>query len=420
MKNLIKSLSSLFIVVLLLGSSVYAQQQSRDIQNFRYPDKRGINVFESPKTPDVLFDGLKVRVGASNTLQFQSLSHDNSGNVALADIGSNFNLATSSLAFDVALYDGVRMHLTTYLSSQHHPEPYVKGGYMQVDKLDFIQEDFLSEIMEKLTIKVGHMEINYGDNHFRRSDNAQALYNPFVGNYIMDSFTTEVGGELYYKSNGILAMFGLTNGKLNQSVVEPAAGSPVTHVSIVSKLGYDSQINEDLRVRLTGSIYHTGESARTYLYAGDRAGSRYYAVMEGSFRAGRFDPGFSNELTAIMVNPFVKFQGIEFYGVFESSTGKAVAEADSRNFIQLGSELIYRFGATEDFFVGGRYNSVSGELNTGDDVTIDRFNIGGGWFLTKNILAKVEYMKQTYSDFPVGIYEDGEFNGFMVEAVISF
>ena len=142
--------------------------------------------------------------------------------------------------------------------------------------------------------------------------------------------------------------------------------------------------------------------------------------MEGSFRAGRFDPGFSNELTAIMVNPFVKFQGLEFYGVFESSTGKAVAETDSRNFIQLGSELIYRFGETEDFFVGGRYNSVSGELNTGQDVTIDRFNIGGGWFLTKNILAKVEYMKQSYSDFPVGIYEDGEFNGFMVEAVISF
>lgn len=47
------------------------------------------------------------------------------------------------------------------------------------------------------------MENNYGDAHFRRSDNAQAIYNPFVGNLIMDAFTTEVGAELYYRKNGL-------------------------------------------------------------------------------------------------------------------------------------------------------------------------------------------------------------------------
>ena len=94
---------------------------------------------------------------------------------------------------DVALAKGVRMHLRTYLSSRHHPEPYVKGGYFQIDNLDFIKEGLASDLMKNVTIMFGHMEINYGDAHFRRSDNAQALYNPFVGNYLMDSLQLKWG-----------------------------------------------------------------------------------------------------------------------------------------------------------------------------------------------------------------------------------
>lgn len=244
-----------------------------------------------------------------------------------------------------------------------------------------------------------------------------AIHNPFVGNYLMDSFTTEVGGEVYYSSNGLLAMVGLTNGKLNQSSEKTDLPAKV---SFVGKLGYDSQINEDLRFRLTGSIYSSPESPYMYLYTGDRAGSRYYNVMEGSFRSGRFNPGFGNEVTAIMINPFIKYKGLEFFGIFENASGKSVAETDTRTFNQYGAELIYRFGAGEDLYLGGRYNAVSGELSTGEDVEVTRFNIGGGWFMTKNVLAKLEYVTQQYNDFPVGIYEDGEFNGVMLEAVISF
>ncbi len=420
MKLTTKHITLMLVAFAMTAGSVFAQQ-SRELQYYRYPDQRGLNQFEAPFYTDVEFDGLNVVIGGSNTLQFQALRHDNSGAVPLAELGSNFNLATSNLDFNVALANGLRMHLRTYLSSQHHPEAWVKGGYIQIDRLDFISEGFAEELMQNLRIKIGHMETNYGDNHFRRSDNGQAIFNPFVGNYIMDSFTTEVGGEVYIHSNGFLAMVGLTNTKLNQSVVLPDdPDAPKSTASFVGKLGYDSQVNEDLRVRLTGSIYTTGEASSIYLYDGDRAGSRYYNVMEGSFRAGRFDPGFDNEITAIMINPFIKFQGLEFYGVFESATGKDVGE-ESRTFNQYAGELIYRFGASEDVYLGGRYNAVSGELVGGTDVEITRFNIGGGWFLTKNVLAKLEYVTQQYNDFPVGsIYEDGEFNGVMLEAVISF
>ena len=55
-----------------------------------------------------------------------------------------------------------------------------------------------------------------------------------------------------------------------------------------------------------------------------------------------------------------------------------------------------------------------------DKVTVTRFNIGGGWFMTKNIVAKVEYVSQEWKDYPPGQFQDGKFNGIMIEAIIAF
>lgn len=423
----------LSLVVAALGLGTGLQAQNRDLDNYRQPDKRGVNVFESPKDTASTFTDVKVRIGGASTLQYQAIDHENAtGAAALLPITNNFNLATANLDLDVALAKGLRMHLRTYLSSRHHPEPYVKGGYLQIDNLDFIKEGLASDLMKNVTIMFGHMEINYGDAHFRRSDNAQALYNPFVGNYIMDSFTTEVGAEAYYRKNGFLAMLGVTNTKLNQDVKDDVANGNASP-SFVAKLGYDKQINSDLRFRLTGSLYNTAYANRTYLYGGDRAGGRYYLVMAppttngaattatNNYTTGRYNPSFNRKLTAIMINPFVKYQGLEFFGLLEFVNGRNSTETDRRNATQIGAELLYRFGSDEKFYVGGRYNSVSAEDISGVDVDITRFNIGGGWFMTKNIVAKVEYVTQKYDGFATGnIFDGGKFNGFVAEAVISF
>jgi len=418
MKKLIQFSSFMLLVVFGLQTQA---QNNRDLDNYRQPDKRGINVFEAPKDTVSTFDGLHVRLGAQSTLQFQGLDHENSGFVSLAEIGHNFNLATANLDLDVALYSGVRMHLRTYLSSRHHTNTYVKGGYLQIDRLDFVSQGFMEDIMQFVTVKVGHMEINYGDTHFRRTDNAQSIHNPFIGNYLMDSFTTEVGGEVYFRKNGFLGMLGLTNGKLNQSVESPGTTSP----SFVAKVGYDNDLSEDLRFRLTGSVYHTNQTASAYLYSGDRAGARYYSVMEpvedGSFRSGRINPDLKNEMTSFMINPFVKYKGLEFFGVLEQATGKKASETETRTWNQYAAELIYRFGNDENLYVGGRYNYVDGEEVGGNNVDVSRFQLGAGWFMTKNILAKVEYVNQEYNGFnPETILDQGKFNGVMVEAAISF
>ncbi len=56
-----------------------------------------------------------------------------------------------------------------------------------------------------------------------------------------------------------------------------------------------------------------------------------------------------------------------------------------------------------------------------DDVKVDLVALAGGWFLTKNILMKAEYVVQNYKDFPKADYRSGgKFNGYVIEAVVGF
>src|SRR5690348_14605131 len=70
------------------------------IQYLRPQDKRGVNVFETTKTPGAEFSGFKLDFGAAFTSQVQDLSHSNTAtpNIVsgvdanqLADIGFGFN-----------------------------------------------------------------------------------------------------------------------------------------------------------------------------------------------------------------------------------------------------------------------------------------------------------------------------------------
>ena len=289
--------------------------------------------------------------------------------------------------------------------------------------------------MNYATITIGLDEFNYGDAHFRRSDNARAIYNPFVGNYIMDAFSTEAFGEVALQKNGLLAVVGVTNGKLNQSVVvtDKSDNKP----SFYGKLGFDKQINSDLRVRLAGSIYsNQGTTTGTWLYGGDRSGGRYYNVLHtlpdslGNTEGGEFEGRYNarcKKLTAIQVNPFVKFKGLEFFGIYElASGGNEINTSDADKvgaFTQLAVELVYRFGKRERFYIAGRYNTVQGKTveSAKEDLKINRLNVGGGWFLSKNIVVKAEYVNQKYTGNTwTGRFAGAKFDGFNIEAAISF
>uniref|UniRef100_UPI00404A9F42 hypothetical protein n=1 Tax=Fulvivirga sp. TaxID=1931237 RepID=UPI00404A9F42 len=416
------SFKTTLIAGFLMIATIASAQVNRALQYDRLPGKAGLNIFETSKVDTVEYDEMRVRLGGDFSILFQGLSQDNSlvGDT-LVDLSSNFSLPTANLNIDVQIADGVRMHLRAYLSSRNHAEAWVKGGYFQVDKLDFIKPGFLSGLMEYATLRFGMDEINYGDAHFRRSDNARSMYNPFVGNYIMDAFTTEPFGEITLQKSGWLGVLGISNGRLNQS---PLAGDD--GIVVFGKVGYDKQINDDLRLRLTGSFYNSGDkSTRDYLYNGDRAGARYYNVLEGindsrvSNFLPRFNPNFGYQ-SAFQINPFVKFQGLEFFGIYESVENGADGGGD---YAQLGAELLYRFGSDDQLYIGGRYNKVDGKSSdTAGDIEIARTNLGFGWFLTDYVMTKLEYVNSSYDGdgFAGSKFQGAEFNGVVIEAVISF
>lgn len=512
--NTVNKVKVVWLVLLaLLAGNVFAQKQP-SIQYWRPYDQRGVNVFETSKEDTVGFDGLKVRFGAGFSQGYQSLSHSNTtrailpgaagGTVAAIEtapksgsfvnvstgvavpniavdptvyggyrntvtnatytnsnqvyqMAGGFPLAQANLNIDVQLADGVSLNLVSYMSSHHHNEFWVKGGYFQIDKVGFMNSEFMNKLWTNLTLKIGHMEINYGDAHFRRSDGGNTLYNPFMENNIMDEFTTEIGGELYFKKGGFLAMLGLTDGEIQGNVSKPDDRKP----SIYGKLGFDKNISEDLRVRLTGSFYSTKSSVSNTLFGGDRTGSNYQYVMEntaatltGNSFSGRFNPGFRDNLTTFMINPFVKFKGLELFGTYEKAKGNTAVEngeiqysnptlprisaLDDRDATQTAFDLIYRFGRNENFYVGGRYNKVDATIALGQsttatgatpsinqgtrtDVGVERTSFAAGWFITRNVLFKAEYVKQNYDGYPdSNILSDGKFDGFIVQGVIGF
>ena len=410
-----------------------ATQQVITIQHIRALDQRGINVFESPKNDNVEYNGFALNWGAAFTSQFQGLDHSNKATpkvVAgvnqneLVRIGHGFNNESANLYLNAQMAKGIRVALTSYLSSRHHNETWVKDGYLLVDASP-IKWEPLENLMQLVTVKAGHFEINYGDSHFRRTDNGNAMYNPFVGNLIMDAFTTEVGGEVYVRLGSIMAMGGMTGGEVRGQVTVPQKRAP----SFLGKLGYDRQVSSDLRVRLTSSLYTTKHSANNTLYSGDRGGSRYFDVMENTTSteaaqawSGAIQPGLSDNITATVINPFVKFRGLEVFGNIERAKGKKLTELSDRTWNQLSGDVVYRFLPGEQVWVGARYNTVNGTLAAGDPKqTVNRVQASAGWFITPGVMLKGEYVTQKYDGFvPTDQRSGGKFGGYVFEGVVAF
>jgi hypothetical protein len=441
-------------VFMIPGISASAQHQA--MQFYRPNDRTGINMFETSKDDTVSFYHLKVKVGGNFEQSYQMLRDKNTaapltetgfnGNVnSLIPLTNGFDLAMANLNVDAQLADGIRVNLTTYLASRHHEDTWVKGGYIQFDKLLFLHSALIDTLMKSFTIKIGQFDVDYGDQHYRRTDGGNTIYNPFVENYIMDEFATELGGELYYHYNSSLfLMIGVTNGELDPTVVaatkvDSATGQMNKYpAAIHAKLGFDRQITPDFRFRLTGSVYSVHSANSNTLFGGDRTGSHYFYVMENQNVAngtvisdendyspfsGRLNPGFSEEVNTFMINPFFKCHGLEFFGTYENAKGRMITETSQRRAIQYAADLIYRFPAhKENFWIGARYNTVKAALHGySQNITIDRDVASAGWFLTRNIMLKAEYVHQDYKNYPdANILNGGKFYGTMLEASIAF
>jgi hypothetical protein len=457
MKNYITNAAKLLLAIVMVIPVVSMAQKQGD-ETFTYGDptfwrpysQNGIGVFETTKANQFKkFEGKTIRFGAGFTQQYQSIKHSNSlSTIKAANSGRLFKLqpglmtAQANLFIDAQLADGITLNVTNYMSARHHNEFWVKGGYLQVDKLPFDGGEFLNNLMKYATIKAGHFEVNYGDAHFRRPDGGHTLQSPFMEGNIMDAFATEIGGEIYLQKDGLFGMLGVTNGMIKGHVdstyVTTADANINRNPSIILKAGIDKQVTDNVRLRLSGSMYTNSSNAGSglTLYSGDRTGSNYQNVMEvgqdaagvakaytAMMSSGRYNPGFSKKITAVMVNGFAKVYGFEAFLTYETAKGRSKTETADRTANQFAIEGLYRFGSNEKFYMGAKYNTVTNKPTAvyTKDVTINRTVIGAGYFLTKNILMKAEYVNQEYKDFLLTDFRaGGKFDGFVIEAAIGF
>lgn len=457
MRTIIKQTAGYLLLAAIMLPLISNAQTKTEDETFGYGNptfwrpysQNGIGVFETTKADtSVKYTGKKIRFGAGFTQQYQSIQHENTlSTIKTANTGRLFKLqpglmtAQANLFIDAQLADGITLNVTNYMSARHHNEFWVKGGYLQIDKLPF-KGEFWDNLMKYSTIKAGHFEVNYGDAHFRRPDGGNTLQSPFMEGNIMDAFATEVGGEIYLQNNGLFGMLGFTNGMIKGHVdstfVTIQDANVKRNPSLILKGGIDKQINEDVRLRFSASMYTNSSNAGSglTLYSGDRTGSNYQNVMEvgqdaagvakaytAMMSSGRYNPGFSKKITAVMFNGFAKVRGFETFLTYETAKGRSKTETTERTANQFALEGLYRFGANEKFYIGAKYNTVSNKPSAAyaNDITVNRTVIGGGYFITKNVLMKAEYVNQEYKDFLSTDYRaGGKFKGFVIEAVVGF
>lgn len=381
--------------------------------------------FEPPKLNAFEYEGLNIDFGAQFTQTFQGLEHSNApaspapGNT-LADIGAGFNLPAANVWFSADVAPATRVVVETYLSSRHHNDTWVKGGYVQIDGSP-IDNDLLEMAMALTTLKVGMFMPNYGDAHFRRSDNGNTVDNPFVENLILDAFTTEIGGEAYFRVGPAMLMLGVTNGENKGAITDPSGRS----LAFVTKAGFDKRFNDNLRVRLMASTYQNDNAGRATLFWGDRAGSAYWGVMDtaeqGNAWNGRVNPSFTESISALQINPFLEFGNLELFGVIERAKGRTAQKAGDRTVTQYAGDAVYRL-LDDRLYVGVRYNTAQGEFSQlGSDQTVERTALAAGWFISPYVLLKGEYVTQDYSGFDsAGILAGGAFDGFVVQGSVAF
>lgn len=408
------------------------EEPKQELQYYKPLSAKGRNIFEPAKFElQPKFNGMFSKLGFSASTQIQNLSHKNTavGAGKLYPIGLGANLPMANLYINAQLADGIRLMSTGYMASHHHNEFWMKDGYIQIDRIP-LKGDFFQMMSMFTRMKVGHQEINYGDAHFRRSDGGNSNMNPFIGNYILDAFTTEIGAEgTFWVHPDVSFMFGITSAEIKGNVTNRELSKPAFMFKAVG----DKRVSENFRTRVSYSRYEAKSSPALTLYSGDRSGGGVFVgvlekegiVLTSAVHSGDFNPGFSNALTANMINGFVEYKGLEFFGTYEFADGEAFAKDKGlrRDVSQYAGDIVYRFNAIGfDSYVGVRRNTVTGELlGIPNKLNINRWALVSGFNLTPNILMKLEYLNQEYKGYPANhMYRGGKFHGFVLESGVSF
>lgn len=402
-----------------------------------------VQQFEPEKDTSAFKGKPEVSFNTDLTFNYQGLSQQyelgNPGTTREVTLQQGLSLPQANFDINAKVMSGFNVKLETMLSSHHHNETYVKGGYATIDNLDFIAPGFASDLMRNMTIKVGVDDINFGDDQYRRSDNADIMRNPFVHNMGVESYMQAPHIEVYYRIPAIssIVMVGITNGQVNpDDVTESHSAGSSNRPAGYAKFAFDNQLNDTLRVRLSESVYYvSGTNKGGSLYSGDKAGSVSRKIFDSdTFASGKWTnndndfgalwnamSGFS-DLTVSKTNFFTRYHDTELYAMLEIADGADASDKDMK-MTHYALDLVQRF-SNDKFWVAGRYENAVVEYadasNDLGDAEMTQWQLGLGWFLSKNAVAKLEYIDHKREKNSTFVGGNAEFKGYMISTALSF
>jgi hypothetical protein len=383
---------------------------------------------------------LDLYIGLQTAGRFQWLEQEDVfiGGVEQESLDPGFQTAWGDLSFLADIEDGkMEVFFDLYISSRPHPSTmYGNEGYILIRELpDAIPAtEWLNNTLFKwVNVKAGHFEIDYGDHRYRRSDNAWVQNNPLIGNYIIDPDVEEIGMEIYSKPAKYLNwLVGISSGTTTENLNE-GRGIASVHGKV-----WTYPI-EDLRLSLSGYyVDHsdnpvTGPGAtKGSLFSGSRSGGPYGAVIGGGNAPGHVLPGKDQLVTAFQGDVTWTPGPWEFYGhvgwMEDADTNGSGPGSPEESWTYGTAEVVYRI--TPRLYGAGRYSFalVNDLAGMSADGQVHRIQVGGGYWITKNMLAKAEYVYQTYQDFDVAggmvsgvdVWEDPYFHGVIFEVSFAF
>ena len=371
----------------------------------------------------------------------QALDHENVYNgqgTPLPKIEPGFQNAFGNLGF-IARFgknEEISVVFDMYLSSRNHPsQTYGNEGYILMrgvpENLQSLK--FLEPILNKVDLKAGHMLVDFGDNAEHRTNNAIAQKNPLVGNFVVDPNIVSIGMQVSSKPGrrfGWLA--GISNGTTTEdwNVGRGLAYNgklifyPVK--SLRTSVSYIGTDQSDNATKAAG-----GSSMQ--MFTGNRSGERYAGVLGGGQAPGGVFPQAGEKFSAAQFDvTFDNGSPIEIYAHYGRTQDKDIngtaAGTPEETWNYLNGDVVYRF--TPAIYGAVRYSNATTDMLNGkaSDGKVARIQVGGGLWLTKNLLVKMEYVQQKYSGFSEGqmvnnniqAWRGPEFSGLISEVSFSF
>ena len=266
----------------------------------------------------------------------------------------------------------------------------------------------LGQAFNYVNLKVGTFDLDFGDDNYRRSNNARVQRNPLIGNPLIDPNVEELGAELYSIKGPVYWLIGV------------GSGTTTEYFDYGSSASFHGKLwaypLPDLRTSV--SAYHVDLSGtntanqNSDLYNAGRSGEPFAAVFGGGDDPGSILPGNGKDVTAVEGDatwnhwPFEVYSNVGY--TQDSDTNGPTPGTPAERWLYGTFEPVYHF--TPAIYVAARYsfgvaNAVHGVETDG---WVDRIEVGGGYWITNSVLSKLEYVYQQYHGFAA---DTGEVSG---------